>query len=308
MSESTEFQNVWVFGGNGFIGKSIVESLKKRPRIRVINLQHKSLPGPDFEDVINITGGIEAFDICWFQRFKPHHIFHCARMAGGNPIMRNLASKRGQKANQKLVQALIASNYSGKLSYVSGSLMYGNSTNPFTESSPLQPIGFAKEYLKAEEPWLNAKQALDISFMRPGWILGPSSWFKAYFYDVYVKQGFVPYYGSGEQKMSIISLEDCAGLIVHASVQLGPSLDQNIFKAAPITQKEFSALAAGILGVPSKAVSLQEIESATDVHVAEALSSDCQLHTHHQQVVDSYTPKWSSLEQLLKQTIEQLSA
>ena len=64
---------------------------------------------------------------------------------------------------------------------------------------------------------------MKVSIVRPPWIIGNGSWFYSFFLNTSKKYGFVPVYGNGENWMSLIDVEDCAGLIINIIKNCKPS-------------------------------------------------------------------------------------
>jgi nucleoside-diphosphate-sugar epimerase len=300
-------KNIWVLGGTGFIGAYLTKQLAKDPDNRVILSIHKSLPNQQLENVITLQKELDEITIEDFEQFTPYKIFHLARFGASTPILRLLSSNKGAKTNQKLIERLNQLDTFPAVNYVSGSLMYGAQKESATELSKLNPVGFAKPYIDGEAPILEAqKRRLNIHFHRPGWILGPSSWFKVFFWDYYKQSGKVPYYGSGEQLMSIISVEDCAGLIIHASKLLAPYQDQNIFNFKPIAQKEFALKVAEILNCETIQIGFEKVKKQYDWQTAEALTTSIPLSTNNSEIINTYSPKYQNLDLLIEDVINQL--
>ncbi|MGB0430982.1 MAG: NAD-dependent epimerase/dehydratase family protein [Bacteroidia bacterium] len=300
--------NIWVFGGTGFIGSHLVDSLKQNNQFRIILFVHKTLPGPKFENVITIQKELSDINETDFKSWPPQQIFHLARFGASKSILRKLSANKGKIVNSKLIESLRSLENPPAVHYVSGSLMYGHQQNSVNEDAPLNPVGFAKPYINGERPFLNAKHKnLNIHFYRPGWILGPSSWFKAFFWNHYIKYNKVPYYGSGSQLMSIISVEDCAGLIAFSSQKLDQNHDQNILLYPAISQKEFASHIAKKLSVAIENIPFKQIEKNYDLETAEALTSSIPLTSKNIENISSYTPMFKSLNELLNQVIKKLS-
>lgn len=298
---------MWVFGGTGFIGAHITKQLAQDPDNRVILSIHKSLPNQQLENVITLQKELIDITIQDFEKFTPIKIFHLARFGASTPLLRLFRSNRGAKTNQKLIERLNQLDKFPTINYVSGSLMYGAQKEPATEFTKLNPVGFAKAYIDGETPFLKAKSNnINIHFHRPGWILGPSSWFKVFFWSYYLREGKIPYYGTGEQLMSIISVEDCARLIIQASDSLASNQDQNIYSYKPITQKNFALKVADTLSCDTKQISFDSVKKEYDWQTAEALTTSIPLSTRNSDVLKAFTPKFQSLETLIDKVISEL--
>jgi len=186
--------------------------------------------------------------------------------------------------------------------------MYGDSTECIDEDAPLSPISYARSYEFAERPWMdaNASSPLDVRIGRPGWILGPDSWFEYFFYQPALKQNSVPIYGDGKQMMSIISVEDCGGQLQHLMEKGMPNQKANLFGFAPISQADFCLHVANVLQLETHYVSGDAITKKYDRTVKEALTSNTPLKTKHTEWRESYEPVYSNLLELISATIHQL--
>ena len=225
------------------------------------------------------------------ERYPPKKILHCARMAGSSDRKRHTAAQKGASANERLIQMLRKMKDAPVLIYCSGSLMYGPQTSEANEQTPLNPIGYARAYLQAEEPFLNARNErhLDARMARPAWILGPGSWFRAFFLDPAKKTGKVPYYGSGEQLMSVLSLESCAKQLLRVADDGKPFSDQNLICYAPVAQRDFSQMLADILGLSTVQVPESALLKRHGKTVTEALCTSIPIGTLN----EGWRAEWS---------------
>ncbi|MBI1182787.1 NAD-dependent epimerase/dehydratase family protein [bacterium] len=301
--------NIWILGATGFIGRALTQQLAQNKANRVVLFGHKTLPGAAFEPHIYLQGGFSNITKETYQRYPPAHIFHLARFAAPLPFLRFISSKFGKKSNLQLIDFLRNENSTTRLHYVSGSLMYGATTSgSHNETAALNPVGFAKAYVAAELPFMQArKQDLSVSFYRPGWILGPDSWFKTFFWRPFCKTGKVPYYGDGSQLMSLVSLHDCAAIIARGAEHLPLNEDLNVFAKPPITQKEFSEKVAQSLGCESYSVDLEQMKKlGIDRHAIEALTTSIPLSSKHGDFYNSFRPEYKSVEELIGNVCVQL--
>jgi nucleoside-diphosphate-sugar epimerase len=293
-------KNIWIFGATGFIGQALFDYLTENLQNRLFLLLHRRMPFKKFENHNTFTGSLSDFDPRLFGRYPPDVVFHLARFPGGNALTRTLASQRAFKANQRLVEILKNLKKPPVVVYVSGSLMYGpqKNTEPATEQTPLNPAAYAKYYIKGELPWLYAQEQeiLDVRFARPGWIVGPSSWFAEFFGKYYLKTGKVPYYGDGSQLMSLVSLRDCARLIARLAEKGTVRQNLNIFTMPPLPQKEFSELLAGKLNAALTGISIQDVRRRYGKTVASALTSCIPLSTLYLDLYRDYQPVTPNLE------------
>ncbi len=300
-------KNIWMFGATGFIGRALFDHLAMNPQNRLFLLLHRKMPFKKFENHNTFTGNLSDFDSRLFEHYPPDAIFHLARFPGGNAFTRMLASQRAFKANQRLVEILEKLEKPPVIVYVSGSLMYGPQkiNEPATERTPLNPAAYAKYYIKGELPWLRAQEQkiLDVRFARPGWIVGPSSWFAEFFGKYYLKTDKVPYYGDGSQLMSLVSLRDCARLIARLAEKGTVRQNLNIFTMPPLPQKEFSELLAGKLNAAATEISMQNLHRRYGKTVASALTSSIPLSTLYPDFYRDYQPVAPDLEAVFEEVL-----
>ncbi len=305
--------NTWVLGSTGYVGRLLTRKLlnariHKMWTGQLITLGHRNILPWIMERTNFYLYGLEAIPEELLRNYSPNHLYHCARIAGSNDRKRKRSSKRGFKANQRLLRLIETRYPDTKIVYCSGSLMYGDSIESIDEDTPIAPISYARSYELAERPWTNANSSssLDIRIARPGWILGPDSWFEYFFYKPALKQNSVPIYGNGKQLMSIISVEDCAGQLQHLMVKGTANQKANLFGFAPITQVEFSQHVAKVLQLGTHYVSHDSLIKKHGSTVQEALTSNTPLKTKYTEWHNSYEPFHSNLIELITSTIEQL--
>jgi nucleoside-diphosphate-sugar epimerase len=300
-------KNIWIFGGTGFIGNALVSQLASNPHYRLFILLHRTTNFKKYEAFNTFVGSLSNLDFNLFKRYPPDIIFHLARFAGGNPVTRHLASRRAFKANERLKTMLENLLKPPVVVYVSGSLMYGPQLDNgcATEHTPLNPVAFAKQYIKGEEPWVEARKEgnLDIRFARPGWIVGPSSWFKEFFWHFYLKTGKIPFYGDGNQLMSVVGLEDCVRLIDRLGRGEEKRQNLNVFTIPPITQIEFSNCLAGKLNATVTGIPISDLTRKFGKTVASALTLSIPLSTEYPELYRNFQPVSPDLETMLDATL-----
>lgn len=162
------------------------------------------------------------------------------------------------------------------------------------EDEQLRPTSYAREYVIAERPFLDA----GVMMFRPGWILGPGSWFEWFYLQPAQQMGAVPLYGRGTNIMSIIHLDDCAAAMVHVARQSRPGVYHSP-STAVVSQREFVQLVASELGLPVKEVSLAGKERA----VREAFECSIQLRSHHTDLWEKFLPRFTDLRAALKDVL-----
>jgi nucleoside-diphosphate-sugar epimerase len=301
-------RNIWVLGGTGFIGSSLVKHLSGDPKNKLHLLVHKNISDRNLEKFNTLSGSLDRFDLTWFKQYPPEVLFHLARMAGPGPLRRQLAARRGERANERLANYLMDLEKPPVVVYVSGSLMYGNQYDgiPADEYTSVNPVSYGRHYIRAEIPWLRSscKVGLTVKLVRPGWIIGPSSWFKAFFWDHYLKTGLIPVYGDGSQLMSVIHLEDL-GEMVGKAAAFEPDI-LNLFVGNPVTQRVFSKTMADILETDTEDIATDEIRRKFGKAEAEALTSTIPLSTRFPELWKGYEYRYPRLEDMLIRTISLL--
>jgi nucleoside-diphosphate-sugar epimerase len=298
---------IWLLGSTGFIGEALFRRLSARNNCRLIILLNRNMPFRRYEHHHLITGGMDGLDPLWLERFPPRIVFHMARPAGSNVLTRTLAALRGETANTRMVSLLARLEKPPVVVYGSGSLVYGQQSRQKTadETSPVNPLAFARYYYRNEIPWQDAAhgQLPDVRFARPGWIVGPGSWFDAFFWKPYIHCGMVPYYGDGRQKMSLIHIDDCALMMETIGFRGEPNQVLNVFTGTPITQKDFAELMADILDTTTFNVSYAGTKRSYGHTTAMALTSSIPMTTIHQDIFDKLPLQYPNAETILSDVI-----
>jgi len=303
-------RNIWILGGTGFIGRSLLNYLSSDPMNRLHLLVHKNIPYRHLEKYNTITGSLDHFDLKWFDRYPPDVVFHLARMAGPGPLRRQIASRRGELANKRLLNCFRSLDKPPIVVYVSGSLMYGDQPGDIRadEFTSLNPVAFGRDYIRAEHPWMSPSKesGLTIKLVRPGWIVGPGSWFRVFFWNHFLQTGKVPVYGDGSQMMSLIQLDDLGGMIGKVP-EMEPDV-LNLFAGNPVTQLQFSKKMADILSVETENISFDQIRKKYGKAETEALSSSIPLKTVYPEQWAAYQFLYPKPEDMLIHTISLLQS
>ena len=274
-----------VLGPSGFLGNAVARRLAEEGwRLRV--LAHKRMPQglpPGTEVIRGGLGGVTFED--------QETVFHCARVRGNGRWGRLFAAWRGRLANQKI--ARLQRNF--PLVYASGSLMYGDCGDaPVYEDAPLRPASYAREYVIAERLFLNSPAIM----FRPGWILGPGSWFEGFYLQPAEQTGAVPLYGSGKNLMSIIHRDDCAAAMVHVA-NGGKMHVHHPPSTALVTQRQFVEQLASELRLPIREVSLAGKECA----MREAFECSINLQSRRRELWQDFKPRFRDLRTALQDVL-----
>ena len=237
----TDQRYFWVLGATGYVGRAVVNYLlRTEPGAHIVAVGHWTLDTELMERTHFLMAPLDEFDFGWLERYPPHSVVHCARLAGATPAARRKAAKRGYEANLRWRTALEALPNPPKVVYCSGTLMYGNSTDPIFEHAPIRPIAYARAYEYAERPWRENQGPLDVRMAYPAWIFGADSWFESFFHRPAREGGAVPYYGNGEQLMSLVHLNEVAEKLVQIAQRGRPNEAYNLFGLEPVSQRAFA--------------------------------------------------------------------
>ena len=277
-----------VLGGSGFLGTPLVRRLGAAG-VRTTCLLHRS-PLP-VENVTTLRGSIDRFHWRTLEQDPPDVIFHLARIPGRGGIRGALTRVRNRVANERLVVALAGWARPPLVVYVGGTLAYGSrGEQEVTERTPLTPTSFSRDYHRAELPWLRALRDNDVPVIvaRPAWVLGAGAWFEAYYRHVIQTERAVPLYGPGDNWMSLVHVEDCAGLLEHAARRALPMCVVNVFTGPPLRQAELAERLARLTSLPIRRVPLDDLERRLGRAVREAFTFSARIGTVHEALHAGY--------------------
>ncbi|HEY4246485.1 MAG TPA: NAD-dependent epimerase/dehydratase family protein [Lacunisphaera sp.] len=304
----TDRKKIFLLGGTGFIGTVLTRQLQaNRQANDLMMLIHRRARFQDLEQINTQTGSLGAFDLSLLDQFAPDTIIHLARMSGQGTIGRYLAALGGAKANNRIINHLRRTPVKPHTIYVSGTLVYGDcGDGPVDEDRPLQPTAFAREYLKAEKPWMDALRSgeIPVTIVRPPWIIGRDSWFAGFYLNSIKHHRKVPVFGNGQNLMSLLDVEDCAGLIAHAARNALPGRYYNLFTPrAHITQLEFAERLAKYTRSGIKKLSVTEVKSRYGKAVLEAFTFSNVASTKHPEFMAGYNFRHSSIDEMIRNNL-----
>jgi nucleoside-diphosphate-sugar epimerase len=281
-----------VLGGSGFIGSPLVDRLVAAG-VRTTCLVHRRPPSTP--GIALRRGSLDGFDWRSLEPDLPDVIFHLARIAG-----RGVATRlRNRMANERLLAWLAGCARPPLLVYVGGTLAYGSrGAEDVSERTPLAPTSFSRQYHGAERPWLRALDGNDapVIVTRPAWVLGPGSWFDAFYRRFMRAERAVPLYGAGDNWMSLVHVEECAGLLLHAARRAPPMSVVNLFTWPPLQQAELAERLARVASLPIRRVALDELERRFGRAVREAFEFSARIATLHDALYASYRPTHHDLD------------
>ncbi|MEZ5017822.1 MAG: NAD(P)-dependent oxidoreductase [Flavipsychrobacter sp.] len=305
---------ILLIGATGFIGSALLDFLALKQEVQIDALLHKSIPQKKLDGVRYKTLSYTHIDLSFLQEGNYDYIFHLGRISvkkSGN-IGRWYAGKKGRKANENLLQNIDKLPKKPKLIYLSGSLMYGDHQKKLMdEDTPLSPTGFAKYYYKAEQPFLDAIKngAENIILLRAPWVLGLGSWFDQIYLNHIDKNGSAPIYGDKDRAMSIISLEDCAGMLWHYAQNAEKGGVFNIYTYQKVLLKDFVNLTAKAAGVNKvEHYPKYTLKKMADKTTIRSILCEILLDTKHKDIFNAYTPLYQDLEDYIIYTIKKYDA
>lgn len=277
-----------VLGGSGYLGVPLVRRLVAAG-VRTTALQHhRPLP------VNGITvhhGSLDGFPWRSLEQDPPDVVFHLARIPGRGGIRGALTRVRNRVANERLMLSLASWARPPLVVFVGGTLAYGShGDEPVTERTPLTPTSFSRDYHRAELPWLRAQRHYDVPVIvaRPAWVLGPGSWFHAYYRRFIERESAVPLYGPGDNWMSLVHVEDCAGLLEHTARHALPMSVINVFAGPALRQTELAERLARLTSLPIRRVPLGDLERRYGHAVVEAFTFSARIGTVHTELHGAY--------------------
>jgi nucleoside-diphosphate-sugar epimerase len=301
-------KKILVFGGTGFIGSEFMKILMANSdAYEIYLLMHTRGKFREYEGIKIITGNLSGFNLSWLKKINPDYIVHMARMQGRGKLGRFLAAKRGANANKRIINYLLKNNLHPRIIYVSGSLVYGSVGEKIVrEDQQLSPTSFAEQYILAERPWMEClkNKSLPVSIVRPPWIVGQGSWFKHFFLDQIKYESKVPLIGEGNNWMSVISLQDCAGLIYHC---LNAELNNIFFNICMpgiyIKMKDFVAIISESVTIPVQSYSTQQAKKLFGAAATAAFQTSLRLHTNYEDIYLGYRWQHFDIESIIKSNL-----
>lgn len=241
-------------GGSGFIGSAVLDALASRAEVEVFALTHKKPLIPHAKNVRVITGGMANVGASRLVQIKPDVVLHLARptMPALRGLGRKLAAFSGYWQNAAFIKNIVKTCPQTRLVYVSGSLMYGINTHgqKHTEQSELNPISFARDYVRTEQPILTClhEGKMPVTVLRVPWVLGAGSWFGWVYGSHFTRFGTIPVFGDGQNQMHFILRKDFAKWMCDDLLKTDVNGIRNVFSPTVMTQLEFANMLAHHLG------------------------------------------------------------
>jgi nucleoside-diphosphate-sugar epimerase len=277
-ARKTGFERVLLLGATGFIGNAILRTLLDAGKFEVCAVQHKrpiAIAHPNLTVVEKKIGNLDL------KQINPDIIIHAARNRTGKfgSIGRLLMAIKGKKENERLLQQCHAMNTPPRIIYLSGSLMYGShKDNLIDESFALQPVSFARQYVKAEMPFvhqLETHNSLRLTMIRLPWVIGAGSWFKWNYQHWITKNKTVPLYGEGHNIMTFIDV-NAIGPAILVTLKNHFTGVLNLFHPEHLSQKDWADIVAEVAGVPAVQLTNEQMQRLPAA-VVSAFETDIRL-------------------------------
>jgi len=303
--------HILVLGATGFVGSVLVDHLIRLKDVTITAIVHNTVPATKHEQVRYINHSLSAIDHEFLSAGNYDYIFHLARIPGKKwgDAGRYIAGRKGAAANKKLLANINRLDKQPKLIYLSGSLMYGHIPGSAAiEQDAVNPAGFAKYYYHAERPILKAIEdgAEHLVMLRAPWIIGNGSWYKQMYTDHIKQHNVVPVYGNPQRRMSIITVEDCAGMLWHYAANAPGDAVYNIFTFQDVAYNDLVRQVAKAYNCDSfREIAEDEMKKKMGATVADSINCEVLLDTQHKNVLSSYKPLHTNLEAYIKELAKQ---
>ncbi|MBI1222257.1 MAG: NAD-dependent epimerase/dehydratase family protein [Bacteroidetes bacterium] len=294
---------VLILGASGFIGQEVLRALLRyHPKIHVSILLRQ--PAKTESGIRIFQGDIRSFDWHQLDEEPPDRIIHLARINARRfgKWGRKRAAFQGRRANQRLLNHIQKNNWGTHVTYVSGSLMYGEmGAETADEKSPVNPVSFAREYVEAEKPFLQSDR---VQMIRLPWVFGKGSWFQSFYLKSMRDCSEIPVYGTGQSRMSFIHVRDAGKLIAEIALKEGDGTF-NLCMEEILTQKGFCRLIEEISGMPLQMISNVELRNKFGRAVYEAFTCSIPLKSRYQEEFNKLA-EYISVKEMLREELPQL--
>ncbi|HEY9176174.1 MAG TPA: NAD(P)-dependent oxidoreductase [Flavipsychrobacter sp.] len=303
---------ILVTGSTGFTGSALLSYLSGIDGLDITAVVHKKSARTIHNNIRYVKSSLWTLPELLEQQAPFDAIFHLARISGkrwGN-VGRLLAGLQGAITNKRILGALKRYHGNARLVYLSGSLMYGhNPGKVLVETDALNPTGFGKYYYYAERPLLNALRndnSCNIIMLRAPWILGKGSWFSQLYEQHIQSRKSVPVYGNENRRMSVIAVEDCAGMLWHYALSAPAPGIYNIYTFGDIVYSNFiNSLAKAYRQAEITHYTEDDMLRVVDSTTTSSILCEVVLDTAHKELLNGYQPLFTDIDTYIAQLATQ---
>jgi nucleoside-diphosphate-sugar epimerase len=253
---------MFVTGGSGFIGSSFVRhALDAGKNVQVLTRSEKSAERVRASGATPVMGDMLRSGAWQTVAAQASIVVHLAQPETyGTRVTRQRALNFRQerlKMDANLLDSL-KPDVVQRVIYVGGTSYYGLQGDQLVDETAIpQPKGWGPYIAPAIEA-LNSYHArgLPISLAFPSWVYGPGSWFIEYTLEPLTKGKPIIKLPGTARTISFVHVEDVARALVHLSDHSETGRRYFITDDQPRKRLEIGELAARILGVQMKTLSL----------------------------------------------------
>jgi nucleoside-diphosphate-sugar epimerase len=253
---------IFVTGGSGFIGSFFVRhALKAGKNVQVLTRSEKSAERVRAAGATPVMGDILQAGAWQAVAAQAQVVVHLAQPETyGTRVTRQRALSFRQE-RLRMDANLLDSLYPGvvqRVIYVGGTSYYGFQGDQLVDESVIpQPKGWGPYLAPAIEALVSyLARGLPISLAFPSWVYGPGSWFIEYTLEPLTKGKPIIKLPGAARTISFVHVEDVARAILHLSDQGETGRRYFITDDQPRRRLEIGEIAAQVLGVRMKTLSL----------------------------------------------------
>ncbi len=290
-----------ILGASGFIGSALARHAQSLGFGYSCLRHRKRLPADLHPETVYLNS-LLTFPWRRLESGPPRMIFHFARIPGSGPLGRSLAARMSAFANRRLLKWMERQPDPPLLILAAGTLAYGaGAEDAVMEDHPLQPTGFARHYAVGEQPIVAAMAAssLPIQIVRPAWVYGARSWLSGFYLLPMKMKGTVPLYGDGSNWMSLIHVEDAAGLMWHIARHGAQRQTYNLIGGEPVRQLQLVEALESVSGLRRQSVRQKEMPFS-DPAIWESLTFSQRTASKHLALYQGYPYRHPRLQESLQ--------
>jgi nucleoside-diphosphate-sugar epimerase len=249
---------ILITGGNGFLGRNLIQVLQERgDSVRVLALPAEDTIWLEKRGVRVFRGDLRDLDALRAPMRGTASVFHLAAMMGAWSPMRDYYAVN-VTGTENVCQLALA-NGVRRIVHVSSAMVYNMASGyPVTEDDPLDPLDEPYSVTKAEGDRvvqrMIVRDHLPAVIIRPGTIFGPGDHlnFGRIADRTCVGKGVI--IGSGDNAVPFVYVTDVVqGLLLAMDRPRACGQAYNIANDQPLTQKDlFSSIALEVGGIPPR--------------------------------------------------------